>query len=179
MEQRQWGLTGRRLLLAHRRISRQLSDSGVRLPKAAGPDRRASVRFPLTLDIRYSVSHGRAPLETGSGQIIDLSSSGLRFAAREPLEPGLKLDVAIIWPVLLDEHVQLQLVATGVVVWSSGTETALRIQRHDFRTLRVGLKAASPQESDGLSVAGVKAVNGDAVGSSECSTRPTESSSSC
>ena len=151
------------------------SERRVRRPKEAGPDRRAGVRFPLTLDVRYFASHRRAPVETGSGQIIDLSSSGLRFATQGPLEPGLKLDVAIIWPVLLDEHVQLQLVVTGVVVWSSGTQTALRIQRHDFRTRRVGLKAASPQGSDGLGVAGVKAVNADAVGSSECSTRPTGS----
>ena len=108
----------------------------VRLPKEPGPDRRASVRFPLSLDVRYSVSHRCAPLETGSGQSIDLSSSGLLFAAQGPLKPGLKLDVAIIWPILLDEHVQLQLVVTGVVVWSSETETAMRIQRHDFRTCR-------------------------------------------
>ena len=84
-----------------------------------------------------------------------LSSSGLRFATQGPLEPGLKLDVAINWPVLLDGRVQLQLIVTGVVVWSSGTETALQIQRHDFRTRSVRLKATSPQESDGLSVAGV------------------------
>jgi PilZ domain len=137
----------------------------VQLPKEPGPDRRASVRFPLSLDLRYSVSHRRAPLETGSGQIIDLSSSGLRFATQGPLEPGLKLDVAIIWPVLLDEHVQLQLVVTGVVVWSRGTETALQIKRHDFRTRSVRLKATSPQESDGLSVAVVKAINTNAIGS--------------
>jgi hypothetical protein len=126
------------------------SEQRVRLPKEPGPDRRASVRFPLTLDVRYSVWHRRAPLETGSGQIIDLSSSGLRFAAQGPLEPGLKLDVAVNWPVLLDGRVQLQLILTGTVVWSSETEIALRIQRHDFRTRRVGLKAASPQESDSL-----------------------------
>ena len=143
MEQRQLGLTGRRLLLAHRRILRQLSDSGVRLPKAAGPDRRASVRFPLTLDIRYAVSHRCAPIETGSGQVIDLSSSGLRFAAQSLLEPGLKLDVAINWPVLLDGRVQLQLIVTGRVVWSNGTETAMEIERHDFRTRSVGLHVAS------------------------------------
>src|ERR1035438_2419293 len=124
------------------------SERRVRLPKEPGPDRRASVRFLLSLDLRYSVSHRRAPLETGSGQIIDLSSSGLRFAAQGPLEPGLKLDVAIDWPVLLDGRVQLQLVVTGVVVWSGETETAMRIQRHDFRTRRVGLKAASPHESE-------------------------------
>jgi hypothetical protein len=147
------------------------SERRVRLPKDPGPDRRASVRFPLTLEVHYSVSHRCAPVETGSGQIIDLSSSGLRFAAQGPLEPGLKLDVAVNWPVLLDGRVQLQLIVTGVVVWSSGTETALRIQRHDFRTRSVGLKAASPQESDGLSVAGVKAVNANAVGSGGASKR--------
>src|ERR1022692_146112 len=98
------------------------SERRVRLLKEPGPDRRASVRFPLSLDLRYCVSHRRAPVETGSGQIIDLSSSGLRFAPQGPLELGLKLDVAIIWPVLLDEHVQLQLVVTGVVVWSSQTD---------------------------------------------------------
>ena len=109
------------------------------LPKEPRSERRASVRFPLTLDVRYSVSHRRAPVEAGSGQIIDLSSSGLRFAAQGPLEPGLKLDVAIDWPVLLDGRVQLQLIVTGVVVWSSGTETALQIQQHDFRTRSVRL----------------------------------------
>jgi c-di-GMP-binding flagellar brake protein YcgR len=120
------------------------SERRVRLPKEPRSERRASVRFPLTLDVRYSVSHRRAPVEAGSGQIIDLSSSGLRFAAQGPLEPGLKLDVAIDWPILLDGRVQLQLIVTGVVVWSSGTETALQIQQHDFRTRSVRLKGLKP-----------------------------------
>jgi hypothetical protein len=77
-------------------------------------------------------------METGCGRTIDLSSSGLRFAAQRPLEPGLRLDVAIEWPVLLDGGVHLQLIAAGVVVWSQGAETALRIQRHELRTRRVG-----------------------------------------
>ena len=128
----------------------------MRLPKDPRPERRASVRFPLTLDVRYSVSHRRAPVETGSGQLIDLSSSGLRFAAQGPLRPGLRLDVAIDWPVLLDGRIQLQLIVTGLVVWSSGTESALRILRHDFRTRSVRLNATSPQESDGPSVAGLE-----------------------
>ena len=82
------------------------------------------------------------------GNMIDLSSSGLRFAAPGPLEPGRKLAVAIDWPVLLDGRVQLQLIVTGVVVWSRGTETALRIQRHGFRTRSVRLQTASHKESD-------------------------------
>jgi hypothetical protein len=147
------------------------SERQERLPKDPGQERRASVRFPLTLDVRYSVSYRRAPVETGSGQIIDLSSSGLRLAAQRPLEPGLTLDVAINWPVLLDGSVQLQLIATGVVVWSSGTETGLRIQRHDFRTRAVGLKTASPTRI-GLPKRGRgKVVNADPVGSAGGSKR--------
>jgi len=116
------------------------SKRGARTPDP-GHDRRAHVRFPITLDVRYSVSRRGARAQTGSGQTIDLSSSGLRFAVDGPLEPGLKLTVAITWPVLLDDRVELQLIVTGAVVWSSATETALRIQRHDFRTRSVRLKA--------------------------------------
>jgi hypothetical protein len=52
--------------------------------------------------------------------MIDISSSGLRFATPGPLGPGRKLAVAIDWPVLLDGRVQLQLILAGTVVWSTG-----------------------------------------------------------
>jgi hypothetical protein len=67
-----------------------------------------------------------------------MSSSGLSFTAHRPLSIGQKLDLSIDWPARLDESVQIQLVATGVVVRSNGTVTALRIERHDFRTRRAG-----------------------------------------
>ena len=115
----------------------------VRVPREPGLDRRASIRFPLALELRYTVSRRHAPVATGVGRLIDLSSSGLRFVGQGPLDPGEKLDVAINWPVLLDERVQLQLIATGVVAWSSATEVAMQIQRHDFRTRSVVLNATS------------------------------------
>jgi hypothetical protein len=46
------------------------SEGRAGLPKEPRPDRRASVRFPLTLDVRYSVSHRGASVEKGSGQTI-------------------------------------------------------------------------------------------------------------
>lgn len=151
----------------------------VRLPKDSGSERRASTRFPLNLEVRYTIAGRRAPVETASGRTIDMSSSGLSFTADRPLPTGVKLDVSIDWPALLGDSVQLQLVVSGVVVRSSGAVIALRIERHEFRTRSVRLNATSRQESDGPSVTGAKAVNADAVGSSECSTRPTGSSSSC
>jgi hypothetical protein len=111
---------------------------GVRLSKDLSSDRRSSVRFPLNLEVRYSVAGRRGQVETGSGRTIDMSSSGLSFTADRPLLVGQNLDVSIDWPARLDGDVQIQLIVSGVVVRSSGAATALRIERHDFRTRRAG-----------------------------------------
>jgi hypothetical protein len=105
------------------------------MPRLSGPERRNSVRFPLALEV-HSFSRRRREVGTRLGNMIDISSSGLRFATPGPLDPGRKLAVAIDWPVLLDGRVQLQLILAGRVVWSNATETAMRIERHEFRTRR-------------------------------------------
>ena len=97
----------------------------------------------MNLEVRYSVVGHREAAENGSSRTIDMSSSGLSFAADTPLSIGQTLDMSIDWPVRLDRDVQIQLVASGVVVWTSGTKTALRLQRHEFRTRRVEPKATS------------------------------------
>ena len=76
---------------------------------------------------------------------VAIAGGGLVGASLALALTGLKLNVAITWPVLLDGRIQLQLIVTGVVVWSSATETAMKIERHDFRTRSVGPKARSPQ----------------------------------
>lgn len=105
-------------------------------------------RFRLALQVRYAVT-GRVPTEAGVGRTIDMSSSGLRFNADKPLETGQRLDVSIDWPVLLDGGVQLQLIVSGTVVRSNGIETALRIERHEFRTRRVRPSVTTPLEVAG------------------------------
>ena len=126
------------------------SERRLRVPKNPDTERRASTRYPMTLEVRYATPGRDARVEMmGSGRTIDVSSSGLRFTADRPLLTGQELDVSIDWPVLLDGGVQLQLVMSGVVVRTSGTATALQIQRHEFRTRRVGGKAAPPEESVG------------------------------
>ena len=114
--------------------------SSPRLPKERR-ERRSCARFPLNLEIQYSVSHGSFR-ETGSGRIIDIGRSGLRFAAPEPQVRGQRLEVAINRPVQLDGRFPLQLIAIGPVVWSSATETAMRIRWHTFKTRSAGLEAA-------------------------------------
>ena len=121
----------------------------VRLSKGRGSDRRASVRFPVNLEVQYSVAGRRGPVETGFGRTIDVSSSGLSFTADRPLSIGQKLDLSIDWPVVLDRGVQLQVFVAGVVVRTTGAVTALRIERHEFRTRGAGLKVGTRQESVG------------------------------
>ena len=106
----------------------------MRLPKVPNPERRANTRFPLAIEARYAFLGCQEQRKTGSGQTINLSSSGLSFTADRPLLTGQRLDVAIDWPVLLDGGVRLQLVMSGIVVRTSGTTTALKIQWHEFKT---------------------------------------------
>ena len=120
----------------------------VRLLQGLSSDRRSSVRVPVHLEVRYNVAGRRGPVESRSGQTIDVSSSGLSFTADTPLPIGLKLDLSIDWPFQLDGD-QLQLIASGVVVRTSGAVTALRIERYELRTRRAGLKVVPRLESVG------------------------------
>src|SRR5260370_30740216 len=100
------------------------NDRRAPVPKDTKLERRTSVRFPLTLDVRYSVLHRNGPIETGSGQLIDVSSSGLRFTAQAHVEPGLRLDIPINGPVLLDRRIQLQRSLSRLRVRSSGPRSS-------------------------------------------------------
>jgi hypothetical protein len=66
------------------------------MAKSISPERRASTRFALALEVRYVASDRRAPVEMGSGRTIDLSSSGLSFTADRPLPTGQRLGLVIL-----------------------------------------------------------------------------------
>ena len=120
------------------------------MPNSVNTERRACTRFALKLKLNYSVSAGHPALaKTGSGQTIDLSSSGLSFTTDSPLITGLSLKMSIDWPVLLDGAVKLQLVLSGAVVRANGAVAALRIRRHQFRTSRFGLNPVPREKSAG------------------------------
>jgi hypothetical protein len=82
---------------------------------------------------------GTKPVTAGTGRTIDLSSSGLRFTADRPLPVGQGIRLYIDWPALLNGKVKMQLAISGEVVRTHGTEVALRILQHDFRTRSVEL----------------------------------------
>jgi hypothetical protein len=111
-------------------------------------DRRHTVRFPVREKVRYRVLQSKAVQQlAGAGQTVDMSSGGILFTAKEDLEPGRLIEVAVDWPARLDGGCLLQLVATGHVVRADRFEDrltiAVRIERYAFKTRAAGTLAVS------------------------------------
>jgi hypothetical protein len=99
-----------------------------------GGNRRGGRRYNLQLEVRWKLMHRRRVLESGAGRTRDLSSCGILFETDRPLPVGSRLDLAVSWPALLHGEAALNLVATGRVVRSGQTGTAIRMIQHGFRT---------------------------------------------
>ena len=103
-------------------------------------ERRMHTRYPLALEMSYAVLDGAGPGPRGASRTLDLSSAALRFIATDPLTLGIRVEVAINWPVLLDGSVPLQLIATGEVVRTCGKAAVVKLETHVFKTRRTGGK---------------------------------------
>jgi hypothetical protein len=106
-------------------------------------DRRGNDRFPIVRELRYKVVSGRGQSSWGTGKTLDISSSGILFAAETPLPPGKRVEVAISWPAQLNGRCALKLVARGRVTRCRGNEVAVEMDKYEFRTQGSG--GLSPQ----------------------------------
>jgi hypothetical protein len=106
-------------------------------------DRRGNDRFPIMRELRYKLLSSKGKVELGVGKTLDISSTGVLFAAETPLPPGKRVEVAISWPAQLDGKCALKLVARGRVKRCRGTQVALEIDKYEFRTQ--ASKALVPQ----------------------------------
>jgi hypothetical protein len=70
----------------------------------------------------------------GTGRTSLMSSTELIFSADQRLEQGMKAEISIAWPVLLDGRVRLQLVIDGAIARSEGGLTAVQIWKYRYRT---------------------------------------------
>ena len=103
-------------------------------PEQTNPERRLKSRYNLALELSYCVIGGSRCGEAGRGRTLDVSSAALRFAAERPLTAGGWMEIVVEWPTLLDGRIPLQLIATGVVVRTRGTETVVKIEHYMFKT---------------------------------------------
>ena len=97
-------------------------------------DRRSKRRYPIELPVQYKIMKNYLVMGTGSGNSLDLSSGGIAFTSTAPLKIGSYLELSVSWPVMLNQSCPLKLVASGRVVRSDQTCTAISLDRYEFRT---------------------------------------------
>jgi len=98
-------------------------------------ERRRRTRYPIEMQVSYqwAVRKAIAPSDPRTGRTINISASGILLDAPEVLPMHAMIDLAILWPVSLD-NVPLSFIVHGKVVRSNGTHTAVQIVKHEFRT---------------------------------------------
>ena len=96
-------------------------------------ERRMKVRYPLELTVQYQTMGLQIPL-SGSGQTLNLSSSGMLITTEHELPEGCHLKVTVEWPTLLNGKTALQLVTTGKVVRKQNAALGITFDHYQFRT---------------------------------------------
>ncbi len=109
-------------------------DSVHPIDKIAG-DRRFDRRYGIELELRWKLIRRRKVRDIGAGHTINLSSGGILFDAARALPVGMNVELSISWPVLLHNVAPMQLIVGGRIIRSSGTQAAIHMTQHEFRTV--------------------------------------------
>jgi hypothetical protein len=103
-------------------------------------ERRFDRRYDIALDLRWKLVRRRRVLDSGTGRTVDLSSGGICFETGRQLPVGLSIELAIAWPALLHNVAPMQLVVSGRIVRTNGSQAAIHMVQHEFRTAGVPLE---------------------------------------
>ena len=106
----------------------------LQLKDSSDSDRRNNDRFPLENALRYRFLDLKSSGTPGTGQTLNMSSGGMLLKVEAPLPVGEQIEVSVDWPAQLNARCGLKLVALGKVIRSTPEETAVRIEKYDFRT---------------------------------------------
>jgi hypothetical protein len=98
-------------------------------------ERRSKVRFPLELRVRYRSLARRCPT-AGTGMVMNMSRSGVLVSSEHDVSEGVRIELNIEWPSLLDGRVPLQVVTVGRVVRCEPSSFAVVLAQYQFRTTR-------------------------------------------
>jgi hypothetical protein len=90
-------------------------------------------RYLLDLDLTYSVLFRGKTVDSGSGRTVDWSSAGLRFIGERPIGLGRKLELAVRWPLTIDDGAPIKVVISGKTVRIKERVTVVRIDGYEFR----------------------------------------------
>ncbi len=105
-------------------------------------ERRTNARFPCRLAVSYQTLEHPILSGQGTSETLNISSKGLLFTSNEKFEAGQLVQVSLDWPALLENQIPLKLVAEGRIVRNSSGQTAMTIDKYEFRTRRIPKPAA-------------------------------------
>jgi PilZ domain-containing protein len=100
-------------------------------------DRRSHRRFPVSVDLEYSLLLPEGHVQVGRGRTINLSSGGVLFEAEASVPVNMPVELSIFWPLRTGEQAQVELHATGKTVRAKGRQVAVKFDRSRFRTTRL------------------------------------------
>jgi hypothetical protein len=104
------------------------------LPTGVNTDRRSKKRFVIQREVRYKLLNGQNIAESGTGQTVDMSSTGVTFTTQKPLPMGTLIELAISWPALLNDNCPMKLMVFGRVIRSTPEAATSTIEKYEFRT---------------------------------------------
>ena len=125
-------------------------------PQHRTTPRGPSRRYAIALQVRYQATSKHGPSH-GFGQTRMISSRDIVFARGDGLKPGMQVEIAVAWPILLDGHIRLQLVLEATITGSKDGVAEARILAYDFRTRR---SAKAEQKTESADVEGPPPVVG-------------------
>ncbi len=112
--------------------------------KKAAAERRNNARFPIPLAVSYQTLEHPILSGQGTSETLNISSKGLLFTSNEQFQAGQLVQVSLDWPARLENQIPLKLVAEGRIVRNANGQTAMTIDKYEFRTRRV----ARPSPAD-------------------------------
>ena len=95
-------------------------------------DLRIRQRYPIALPVQYKWTYRKTRGEFGTGTTINISSRGILFRGSQPPPVKSLVELALTWPVSLDDRA-LKLVMRGRVVRTAGDTAAVRVAQYEFR----------------------------------------------
>ena len=102
--------------------------------------------YPLTLAFSYTAYSNGHVVQRGTGESIEISSSGVRVKTAESVDASVnQMRLSIAWPVALDDGTKLQLVVQGPVARAHATLMEVTFWQYEFRT--VARRAANVEAS--------------------------------
>jgi hypothetical protein len=100
--------------------------------RGANTERRSRSRYPIARQLKFTVWAGKAPVLSGAGTSINVSSKGMLFRSASRVRPAEYVTAAVDWPLLSSDGERLLLVVSGPVVRMQGSRVAMSISRHEL-----------------------------------------------